>query len=72
MDLIEIEQKRTLSREDAAAWLREVADHLSRHNDIEFEREGLRYTVDVPDVVTLEYEIEIEQRGGSLEIEVSW
>lgn len=72
MDLIEIETKEKLSREDAAARLREVADHLSRHNDIEFQREGLRYTVAVPDLVTLEVELEIGQTGGSLEMEVSW
>jgi amphi-Trp domain-containing protein len=71
MDLIEYETKQRLSREDAAAVLRRIADSLARHNDLEFTREGLRYVVDVPDQVDLEVEIEIGD-DSSLEIEISW
>jgi hypothetical protein len=38
MDILEIEQKETMSREEAATRLRAFADTLARHNDIEFER----------------------------------
>lgn len=72
MDLIEIEDKQKLQREAVAAWLRRIADNLSRHNDIEFKREGLRYNVKVPDEVTLETELEIGDDGTKLEIEISW
>ncbi len=72
MKLIEIETKQELEREAAAAVLREIADSLARHNDLEFVRDGLRYTVDVPKIVELEVEIEIGDDGSSLEIEISW
>jgi amphi-Trp domain-containing protein len=72
MALIEIETKRTLSREEAAAWLRELADSLDRHNDVEFEREGVRYEVAVPDELEMEIELEIGEDGTELEIEFHW
>lgn len=71
MGLIEYESEEQLSREAAAAKLRELADQLARHNQVAFEREGRRYTVDVPDQVTLSYEIEIGEEN-EIEIEISW
>jgi hypothetical protein len=41
MELVEIKQKEHVRREQAAARLRELADQLSRHNDGEFERDGV-------------------------------
>ena len=55
MDIFEVEQKERLSREEVAARLRNLADMLARHNDIEFERGGMRFTVNVPD--------ELERQG---------
>lgn len=72
MDLIEIEEERQLRREEAAAWLRKLADSLSKHNELEFDREGLRYRIDVPDQIEMEVELEIGEDGTSLEIELSW
>ena len=72
MDLVEFEEKRQLSREEAAGVLRTLADQLARHNDLEFSREGLRYTVDVPDTVEMEIEIEIGTDESELEITISW
>src|SRR5947199_208705 len=40
MDIFEVEQKERVSREEAAARLRTLADMLARHNDVEFERGG--------------------------------
>lgn len=71
-ELIETEERVTVSREDAAAILTRLADSLARHNDLEFTRDGMRYRVDVPDEVDVEVEIEIETDGGSLEVEISW
>ena len=42
MDIFEVEQKERLSREEVAARLRDLADMLARHNDIEFERGGMQ------------------------------
>lgn len=72
MDLIEIEETRRLEREEAAAWLRRLADQLARHNKLQFSEDGRRYTVDVAKEVEMEVEFEIDEDGASLEIELSW
>jgi amphi-Trp domain-containing protein len=72
MDIFEVETKERLSREQAAARLRDIADMLARHNDIEFERGGMRFTVHVPDEVELKLELEIETDERELEIELTW
>ena len=72
MDIFEIEQKETLKREEVAERLRTLADMLARHNDIEFERGGKRFTVHVPDEIQLKIELEVESDGSELEIELSW
>lgn len=70
-DILEVTESQTMSREAAAARLREIADQLSRHNQIEFEREGLRYTAKVPDQVQLTVEIELGETS-EIEIEIEW
>jgi amphi-Trp domain-containing protein len=72
MDLLEITQKETLRREEAAARLHALADALARHNDVEFDRGGLHFKVKVPDEVRVKVEFEIEDDGTELEIELSW
>ena len=72
MDLIEITETERLSREHAAARLRAVADMLAKHNDVEFERGGLRFKVHVPDEVDFKLEIEIEDDERELEVELKW
>ena len=72
MDLIEISEKTRLSREDAAARLRDIADMLARHNDVEFERGGLKFKVHVPDEVDFKLELEIGDDENELEIELTW
>jgi amphi-Trp domain-containing protein len=71
MDLIEHGTEERMSREAAAARLRELADEIARNNSVEFTREGIRYTVDVPDQVTLSVEIEVGDES-EIEIELSW
>ena len=72
MDIFEVEQKERLSREEVAARLRNLADMLARHNDIELERGGMRFTVHVPDEVEFKLELEIESDKRELEIELTW
>jgi amphi-Trp domain-containing protein len=72
MDLVEIKQKERLSREEAAVRLRELADQLARHNDLEFERDRISFMVRVPDEVQLKMEFEVEDDGSELEIELTW
>jgi amphi-Trp domain-containing protein len=72
MDLIEIAEKQRLSREAAAARLHAIADALARNNDIELERGDLRITVHVPDEVDYKIEVEVDDDGHELEIELTW
>jgi len=72
MDIFEVEQKERLSREEVAARLRTLADMLARHNDIEFERGGMRFTVNVPDELELKIELEVATDKRELEIELTW
>ena len=72
MDIFSVEQKERLGREEAAARLHDLADMLARHNDIEFERGGMRFTIPVPDEVDLKIELEVETGERELEIELTW
>lgn len=72
MDLLEIEEKHSMRREDAAKLLHRIADTLARQNDVQFVREGMTFTIDVPDQVEVELELEIGDDGTSFEIEINW
>ena len=72
MELLEIEQKELMRREEVAVRLRNLADMLARHNDIEFERGGMRFKVKVPDQVNLKLELDVESDECEFEIELTW
>jgi amphi-Trp domain-containing protein len=72
MDLMEIKEKETLRREEAAARLHALADALAKDNEVEFDRGGLRFKVHVPDEVHYKLEIEIEDDERELEVELTW
>ena len=71
-ELIEVENEVQVKREEAAARLRAIADQLSKQNRVEFDREGMKYVVKVPDTVNLSVEIEIGDDGGEIEVELTW
>ena len=71
MDLFEIAETQHLRREDAAARLHDLADALASNNSVEFERNGRRITVSVPDEVDLKVEVELGD-DNELEIELTW
>lgn len=73
MDLFEIDDTRRMSREEAAARLRALADALAKNNSVEFERAGRRITVRIPDQVDVKVEVELGEDGDNeLEIELTW
>jgi amphi-Trp domain-containing protein len=72
MAIVELKEKGTLSREDAAARLHAIADELAANNDLVIERDGLRFVADIPAQVNLKLEFEIEADGTELEIELTW
>ena len=72
MKLMEFKQEGPIGREEAAAWLHALADSLAKHNDLEFDRKGIRYNVAVPSVIDMEVELEIKDDETKLEVEISW
>ena len=72
MDIVEIEQKETLSRKEVATRLRRLATMLAKGNDIKFEQGGMTMTVHIPDEVQLKVELEVETDERELEIELKW
>jgi amphi-Trp domain-containing protein len=70
--LIEHTTKERLSREAAADRLRELADQLSRHNEVSFSRDGLPFRVDVPDEVELTLEVDVGGDKSEIEVEIEW
>ena len=71
MDLFEMDETTSMTREEAAARLRALADSLAKHNSVEFSREGGRVTVAVPDEVNLKVEVELGD-DNEIEIELTW
>ena len=63
MQLMELKEKTTLTREQAAARLHAIADELGSNNDVVIEREHIRFVAHVPDQVNLKVEFEIEDDG---------
>jgi amphi-Trp domain-containing protein len=72
MDVVEIEQKETVSRKEVATRLRRLANMLAKSSDVKFEQGGMAMTVHVPDEVQLKVELEVETDSRELEIELKW
>jgi amphi-Trp domain-containing protein len=70
-ELLEVTESQKLTREEAAARLRALADQLARHNQVEFTRDGVRYSAKVPNEVELTVEIELGA-DNEIEIEITW
>lgn len=71
--LFEHESEESMSREQAAARLRDLADALERQNKVRVQSGETDVTVDVPDHVGYEYEIEVKQGGKSeIEVKIFW
>lgn len=72
MDIVEIEQKETVSRKEVATRLRRLATMLAKDNDVKFEQGGTAITVHIPDEVQLKVELEVASDERELEIELKW
>ena len=71
--LFEHETETTMTREQAAAKLRELADALEKQNEVRVQEGDRDVTVDVPDQVRYEYEIEVKAGGKSeIEVKIAW
>ena len=72
MEPMKIESKQTMSRVDAAAFLSELGSQLAKGGHVELDRQGVQYSFGVPDEVELEVELELDDSGTELEIELHW
>lgn len=70
-ELLEITEKQTMSREAAADRLRNLADQIARHNQVQFVRNGMAFTAKIPPEVELSVEVEIGEES-EIEIELNW
>jgi amphi-Trp domain-containing protein len=72
VELVELKEMSTLSREEAAARLHAIADELASGNGVLIQRQGIRFAAHVPSQVELKVEFEIGDDGAELEIELTW
>ena len=72
MEPIKIESKQTLSREDVAAFLSELGSQLAKGDHVDLDRHTVHFSFGVPDEVDLEVELEVDDSGTELEIELHW
>lgn len=71
-ELFEHETETELTREEAAQKLRELADAISRHNEVSYVQNNMTVRVDIPERVKMKVEIERGDDESELEIELSW
>ena len=69
---LEIKEKSTMSREDAAARLHAIADELASGNDIVFQQGQARVVAKVPGEIALKIEFEVDDDETEFEIELTW
>ncbi len=72
MDIVEVENKETLTRQEIATRLRRIANILAEEGEqLEFERGGMKFTVAMPEKVDFKVELELGDEN-ELEIELNW
>ncbi|MFE6747463.1 amphi-Trp domain-containing protein [Kitasatospora purpeofusca] len=69
---LEFTQKRTLSRDEAAGQLEALAAALRRGGQAELELGPGRLTLRIPDELSAEIEVELEDGKVELEVELTW
>lgn len=73
MDRFEVEQRETLTRDEAATRLRRIANLLSGEGEeIEFGRGGMDFKIAIPEQVQWKVEVELGGEESELEIELKW
>jgi amphi-Trp domain-containing protein len=73
MDTFEVEQRETLSRDEAATRLRRIANLLSGSGEeVRFDRGEMKFKIAIPDRVEWKVELEMDDKESELEIELKW
>jgi amphi-Trp domain-containing protein len=70
---VSFERKKSLSREEAAVWLRALAQGFSHGGEVELPvGSGGVVTLRVPDAVKADFEVEISGDEVEVELEFTW
>lgn len=73
MEIFEVEQQETITRQEVATRLRRIANLLSgSEEEAVFERGGMRFEVRLPDELNFKVEFEMGTEERELEIELKW
>lgn len=73
METFEVESRETLTRDEAATRLRRIANLLSGSGEeVDFDRGGMKFKLAIPDRVEWKVELELDDDGSELEIELKW
>lgn len=73
MDTFEVEQRETLTRDEAATRLRRIANLLTGSGEeVNFDRNDMKFKVAIPNEIEWKVEFELDGEGSELEIELKW
>ncbi len=73
MDTFEVEQRETLTRDQAATRLRRIANLLSGSGEeVKFDRGEMKFKVAIPNEIQWKVEFELGEKENELEIELKW
>jgi amphi-Trp domain-containing protein len=73
MDTFEVEQRETLTRDEAATRLRRIANLLSgAGEEVNFDRGEMKFKVAIPEQIAWKVEFETGGSENELEIELKW
>jgi amphi-Trp domain-containing protein len=73
MDTFEVEQRETLTRDEAATRLRRIANLLAGSGEeVNFDRNEMKFKVAIPNEIDWKVEFELDGEGSELEIELRW
>jgi amphi-Trp domain-containing protein len=73
MDTFEVEQRETLTRDEAATRLRRIANLLSGDGEeVKFDRGEMKFKVAIPNEIEWKVEFELGEEENELEIELKW
>lgn len=73
MSKFEVEKHESLTRDEAATRLRRIANLLSgADEEIAFERDEMKFKVEIPEQIQWKVELELDEKENELEIEIKW
>jgi amphi-Trp domain-containing protein len=69
---VELKRKESLTRQEAAEWLSALATALTDGGRVELNLGASTVSLEVPDLVRTEFEVEIDGNEVEVELELKW